>query len=84
VSGLYSDSGVWTAKRYPTQGSVNRYLGFDGNRLDLLAQLIDHYAQVFDFIAVIRAPDGLQQLSMGDRPIRVIEEILEQVELFRR
>src|ERR1019366_9448563 len=44
--------------------------------------LVDNYAKIFDFIAVIWPPNRLQELSVGDRPVRVIHQHLEQIELF--
>jgi len=49
--------------------------------LDLFSQLIHEYAQVLDLVAVIRPPDRLQQLRMGNRHVRMRHQILQKLEL---
>jgi hypothetical protein len=36
-----------------------------GIRLDLLAELINENVQIFDFAAIIRPPDGLEDFCVG-------------------
>jgi len=52
-----------TAKRYPTHGSVSRYLGLEGLGSTSFAAH-DENSQILHFIAVIGPPDCLQQLAM--------------------
>ena len=53
-------------------------------RLDFLSQLIDEDAQIFGLLAVIGAPDRLQQLAVRDGFIGVQDQVAEKVELLGR
>src|SRR5580698_9283602 len=52
--------------------------------LDLLPHLIHEYAQILRFVAIIRAPYGLQQFAVGHRFAGMHYQIAEQLELLRR
>src|SRR5271154_4000459 len=51
--------------------------------LDFLAQLIDHYAQIFCFGGVIRSPHSLQDGPVGKRLSLVNYEETQDVKFFR-
>src|ERR1017187_3189579 len=55
-----------------------------GIPFDLLPQILDEDAQVIHLVAIVRAPDRLQQLAVGNRFVGALGEISEQVQLFRR
>ena len=46
------------------------------------AKLLDEDTQIFDLIAVIGPPDGLQQFAMRDGLVGMGDEVAEQFELF--
>ena len=52
----------------------------DGIVFDLLAQLADEGAQVLDFFAAVGAPDGGEQLGVGDDAAGAAHEAVENVE----
>ena len=45
-------------------GDGDDVLRLGGSRLDFLTELIDEDAEVFGLVAVIGAPDGLQEFAM--------------------
>src|SRR4030081_3583914 len=55
-----------------------------GSRLDFFPQLIDEYAQVFRFIAIVGAPDGLQKPSMLDGLALIHYQMTQQFKFLGR
>ena len=50
--------------------------------LNLLPQLVDHYAQILGLFPIIRPPHGLQQSSVGERFPLVRDQQLQHFEFF--
>src|ERR1017187_6783398 len=57
--------------------------GFRGISFNLLAKLVDNDVQVLHFVTIIRSPDGLKDLAMRDRYVRVCNHIMKHLELLR-
>ena len=68
----------------PAQASVTRKRGLAGSRFDFLAEAIHKNPQIFQFIAVVRAPYGLQQFPVSDGLIRPGDKIGQQIEFLGR
>src|SRR5580698_3143826 len=51
-------------------------------RLNLLSKLVDHDVKILDFVSVFWSPNGLQNLRVRDRDIRVRNKILKNCKLF--
>ncbi len=51
---------------------------------DFQANLPDEGAQIFELVAILRAPYRAQQFGVGNRPSGVHHEVMEQLELLGR
>src|SRR5580658_6749043 len=52
-------------------------------RFDLLPQLVHKHSEVLDFVAVIGAPDRLQNFAVRQDLIRMSNEVVQQTKLRR-
>src|SRR4029077_12681188 len=51
---------------------------------DLLAQLLDKGSQVFELVAVVRSPDGPEDLLVPEDTVRVLDQITQKIKFFGR
>src|SRR3981081_1181924 len=81
-------SGSWLAGRQVQTVADPRFgqevRGAGRLRFDLLSQLVDDHTKVVNLVSVVRAPDRLQKLAMGEHLVRVRDQVSEQLELLWR
>src|ERR1700722_12311721 len=58
--------------------------GLGGVGFQFFAKLVNDYAEVFGFFAVVRSPDGLQEATMRQRLALIGNQVLENVEFLGR
>lgn len=54
-----------------------------GIALDFLSYLIHEHVYIFDFIAIVRPPHGLEQFSVRNRHVRVSRQVIKEIEFLR-
>ena len=53
----------------------NQEAGLGGIGFDLLTEAVDKNPQIFQFVAIVRAPNSLQQLAMSNCLVGPYEEV---------
>ena len=56
---------VWEVKAVARPSIGNQEAGLGRIGFDLLAKAVDKDPQIFQFVAIVRAPNRLQQFAMG-------------------